>query len=239
MITEKRFAASHHAFWRELLPMGERYIRAVNAGLARFCEPLTGTAAPKFHGVLSELAFLMFVRAVQNGKQMSALTPSEVQEDVSAATSFIERFRKQGRGPLAIPRDTEIREATALAERMADFFQKAADGPLLLQPTFPGCGWLSECQGDVFSSNVLFELKSGTRPFRMLDIKQVLIYCALDFSRNVYDIKDICLVNPRTGSYFSVPINSLCELVAGRSSVDVLGDIVEYASDTAGEYRTG
>jgi hypothetical protein len=61
VITEKRFAASHHAFWHELLPMGEHYVRQCNLKLARFDAPLRSQLSPKLRGVVNELGFRLFV----------------------------------------------------------------------------------------------------------------------------------------------------------------------------------
>jgi hypothetical protein len=239
VITEKRFASSHHAFWRELLPMGEHYIREVNQQLARFEEPLASASMPKFHGIVNELAFRLFIRATTENLPFAQLTDPVISSEISQTVRFIESFRQHGRGPLPPPGQVEIEEALLLVRRLHAFFQKGSDAPLLVQPAFPGCGWLSECQGDVLSSGTLYEIKAGARAFRMLDVKQVLVYCALNFASKRHNIRDVCLLNPREGMYFSETLNRLCELIAGRSAVDVLGEIVEYVSEANGRYGTG
>jgi hypothetical protein len=65
----------------------------------------------------------------------------------------------------------------------------------------------------------------------MIDVRQTLLYCALEFAAKAYDIRDICLVNPREGTYFTESLIHLCDLVAGRSATEVLGEIVEYVSE--------
>jgi hypothetical protein len=181
----------------------------------------------------------LFVRAVRESVHVETLTAPILSTEVSDAVRFIESFRQHGRGHVPIPGEADAQEAIALARRTSTFFQEASKAPLALQPYFPGCGWLSECYGDVLSSNVLYEIKSGARAFRMLDVKQLLVYCALNFSAKSYDILDVCLVNPREGVYFSESLDAICELLSGRSAVEVLGDIVEYVSDPVGEYRAG
>lgn len=239
VITEKRFASSHHAFWRELLPLGEHYIREVNQKLARFEEPLASASLPKYHGVVNELAFRLFIRTATENVSLADLTDTVILTELSHTIRFIEAFRQHGRGSLPSLEKDEIAEALVLVRRLSAFFQRGSDAPLVAQPVFAGCGWLSECQGDVLSSDTLYEIKAGARPFRMLDVKQVLVYCALNFASKCYNIRDVCLLNPREGTYFSETLNRLCELISGRSAVDVLGEIVEYVSEANGRYGTG
>jgi hypothetical protein len=70
----------------------------------------------------------------------------------------------------------------------------------------------------------------------MLDIKQVLVYCALNFSSKSFDIQRVCLFNPREGLYFAESVNDVCQLAGGRSAFDILGELVEYISDSDRAY---
>ncbi len=232
MITEKLFASSHHAFWHDLLPMGEHYIRSVNHDLERFDKPLQARSSPAVRGIVNELAFRLFVKATTDGVPVEEVEASAIAEAVASATAFIKSFRQHGRGPMQVPDDRAIQEAIDLARRTGNFFRQATGAQLLLQPPFQGCGWLSACEGDVLSSYALYEVKAGARLFRMLDVRQVLVYCALNFSAKAYEIRDIGLVNPREGTYFTETLGRLCDLLAGRSSIEVLSEIVEYVSES-------
>ncbi len=219
--------------------MGEHYIRTVNLELARFVAALDSSSDPRFHGIVNELAFRLFVRTSKEGRLLKSLTESEITASVLEAKRFIESFRQHGRGRVPKPGEAEIRESIVLAQRMKTFFDRVSVSPLIFQPIFTGCGWLNECEGDILSSNVLYEIKSGERTFRMLDVKQLLVYCALNFSAKSYDIAEVSLVNPREGTYFSEPLNRLCELLSGQSAMEVLGDIVEYISESTDQYGAG
>jgi hypothetical protein len=159
-----------------------------------------------------------------------------VAEEAARAREFIETFRQHGRGRAPVLGNVETANSRELAERISGFFNQVGATALIVMPHFPGCGWLSECDGDVIGDHVLYELKAGARRFRMLDVKQVLVYCALNFAAKIYDIRHVCLVNPREGLYFSEPLDRLCTLVAGRGAVEVLSDIVEYVSDAGTDY---
>lgn len=239
MITEKRFASSHNGFWRELLPMSEHYIRSTNLSLGRVFRPLDGSSPTSLHGVINELAFRLFSRAKRDSVEVRGLSEAVIAEEQAEAMLFISNFRQHGRKAIRPPGPDEIREATTLALRTESFFQEAVEGPLIVSPTFPGCGWLSQCNGDALADGVLYEIKSGDRLFRALDLKQLLIYCALNYAAKEHQIDAICLVNPREGVHFSESLNTLCEALAGQSAVEVLGEIVEYVSASTDAYAMG
>lgn len=217
--------------------MGEHYIRSVNHDLERFDKPLQARSSPAVRGIVNELAFRLFVKATADGVSIEEIEPPAIAGAVANATAFIKSFRQHGRGPMQVPDKGAIQEALDLARRTGDFFRQATDGQLLLQPPFQGCGWLSACEGDVLSSDTLYEVKAGARLFRMLDVRQTLVYCALNFSAKSHEIREVGLVNPREGTYFTETLSRLCDLLAGRSSIEVLSDIVEYVSESIGTPR--
>ncbi len=91
-------------------------------------------------------------------------------------------------------------DAIAIASRLHVFFEGKAESTII-KPRFPGCGWVNEAEGDVLDRNTLFEVKAGERPFRLADIRQVLCYCALDFSAKTYGINEVSVINPRLGTF--------------------------------------
>ena len=137
-------------------------------------------------------------------------------------------MRQLSRTPVPDPKANEIAEATLLAERHAIFFKRADE--LVLMPTFPGCGWLMECSGDVISGSASYKVKAGQRGFRSLDVRQTLIYCALNFAAKQHDIASVFLVNPRLGVFIEADLEDLCLSLSGAPAVEVLAAIVEYCS---------
>lgn len=240
MITEKRFAELHHAFWTELLPMAEHFVRTTNLGLARYCQALHTATPAHFHGVINELGFRLFTLANERSCSPGSFEKLELEEQLSEAMQFISSFRQHGRGQLDRPGESGVRDSVELAERTLEFFRNAAPGQLLVtRPPFRGCGWVSECEGDVLANRVLYEVKAGDRKFRTIDIKQVLTYCALSFAAKEQTIEQVCLLNPRTGLYLSEPVEALCQGLSGRSAAEVLGEIVEYLSEPGMQYSSG
>lgn len=233
MITEKRFAQSHHGFWHDLMPMGEHYVRNLNLDTERFSTPMGGESPASTRGLVNEVGFRLFVASVESGVRPAELQPEAISAQHDGARSYIEAFRQHGRSKLPPLDDRDIREGVTLACRLHDFF--AGDGVALctLKPAFRGCGWLSECEGDVLRAGALYEVKAGARTFRAVDLRQIMVYCALNFASKQFNIDAIGLANPREGVFFVDSLEGMCEAVAGRSSVEILGEIVEYISEAA------
>ena len=234
MITEKQFALGFSGFWSGLLPMLERHIREVNLQVQRFVPPFASRTVPTSHGLVNELAFRLFVASARSDTPPSDLTPEAVAASIDGATSHIRHMRQLSRTPITDPTSPQLAEAIALAERHLLFFQR--ERTLTVFPAFPGCGWVMECAGDVLSRSTLFEVKAGQRGFRSIDVRQTLVYCALNFAAKTYDISTLCLVNPRTGTFAEEDLEDLCRAISGASAVETLAAIVEYCSESQDQY---
>lgn len=239
MITEKHFALSHAAFWHQLLPTAESYVRECNAEAARFEQPLESSLPPIQRGMINEAAFRLFAAGIRLTLSPAELAGSVLEECIREARDHILRMREAQRVPVQAPEEAGIVEAVTLAGRIDKFFKRASPGTPIVFPPFLGCGWLDACQAEVFAEDVLFEVKGGERGFRSIDLRQILCYCALNFAAKSYDIRSVCLVNPRSGRYVSETLERLCQRTAGRPAVEALGDIVEYISEPTVRYANG
>lgn len=238
MITEKHFALSHSAFWHQLLPLSESYVRECNLEAARFCDELESKVKSSMRGLVNETGFRLFRQAWTSNCSPHELSAMCVLSSVSAASRHISGLRQFHRAPLENLDDAGTTEAKEIADRLLLFFSKASTAPLVVFPAFPGCGWLDQSCGDVLSGAVLFEVKGGARSFRSADIRQLLCYCALNFASKSYDIVEVCLVNPRSGRYVTEAVEAICRRLAGRPAAAVLSDIVAYVSDPPDRYAT-
>ena len=239
MISEKQFALSHSGFWRQLLPLAEEYIRTTNRELGRFSSPLVSSLPSDTRGVVNEIGFRIFVASLKVGNPIETLPQPAVEQSIRDGLRHIRGLREHGRAPVPDPTRDQLDEAVALAKRLDAFFQKSSPGALVPFPIFPGCGWVNECAGDLLGHQTLFEVKAGDRRFRSIDVRQVLVYCALNSAATAYDISRVCLVNPRLGVFFEESLDALCGETAGRPAIDVLNEIVQFASEERDRYATG
>lgn len=236
MISEKQFAISHAAFWHQLFPMAEEYVRIRNQSLNEFLSPLTTVLLPRTRAVVNEIGFRLFVASLQFRRIISSVPSDAIDACVRDGLLHIRFMRENGRKPVLDPGAKEIDEARVLAERLVVFFNRVTKSTLVGFPAFAGCGWVDDCSGDVLAGGTLFEVKAGERLFRSIDLRQILIYAALDFAAKTFGIVNVCLVNPRIGVFWHEPLEHLCQNLAGRHAPEVLGDIVDYMSEPSGRY---
>ncbi len=239
MISEKQFAASHTAFWHQLLPMAEEYVRTRNRSLGRFAPPLVSNLPPETRGVVNEVGFRLFVASLRFNRSVRSVPKRVADSCIQDGLRHIRALREHGRTAVPPPKSEGVHEARVLAQRLVEFFDRATTSTLQPFPRYQGCGWIDSCAGDVFAEGTLFEVKAGERRFRTLDLRQLLIYSALDFAGKTIGVVKVCLVNPRIGLFLHEPLEKLCQDLAGRPATEVLGEIVEYASEPLDRYVAG
>ena len=235
--SETRFSTSHSSFWNALLPMGDAYVRAQNATLERFAPPITSFAPADQRGVINESAFLLFQEAMRCSKRPLSLSADLVEGFIGQALEYVARLRQTARiNPEEIS-DLGKLDAVLIADRLYTFFSDEVSD-VVVRPSFPGCGWVSDAEGDVLSGSTLYEVKAGQRYFRIADLRQILCYCALDFSAKRYGISKVSLINPRAGIVIREDLESFCRKISGTASEEVLGEIISYISEPFSRYQT-
>jgi hypothetical protein len=125
---------------------------------------------------------------------------------------------------------TPTDEAIELAIRLEDFFaaEPSAD-TILIQPPFKGCGIIDSCYGDVLQGDHLFELKMVDRNLRSIDLRQVLVYCALNHNSQQYLIKTVSVLNPRRALEYRFDLNELVLQIANKTPAELFHQITDFA----------
>jgi hypothetical protein len=72
----------------------------------------------------------------------------------------------------------------------------------------------------------LIEIKTVTRPFRALDIRQAVTYSAMLYASN-YAVERITLLNPRRARFVSMSLDEIAAATRGDSRVALMQDLVE------------
>lgn len=239
MIAETTFAKVHSSIWRTLTPTSELFVRRINGELyQREFAPLVTATAPERRAFINAIAFNAFCDRVGAAQKsvFPAARPSLVdKETLGAAVNNArdEVCKMENLLPFEIPDPEahELSDSQAQLVRLESFFYRETIGThLLLRPEFPGCGIIDRCYGDVLASTCLYEIKAGERPFRSIDIRQLLIYCSLNAEAKTYVINEVALFNPRRGVSFKVGIDDLCFEISGRSSAELLWDLSRVVS---------
>jgi hypothetical protein len=204
------------------------YIRRVNMGSARFAPPLV-VRSDGNRGLINEVGFRLYSAALGEGVRPSKLDSASVSAAAADALRFIRRFRAEPREQLVPPTGRDLAEAAKIAERIALFVHTVARGQDVLPwPSFRGCGAVDECDGDLLIGETLCEVKAGDVAFRGRDIRQVLVYGALNWIARTYPIAGFYVVNPRRGTYLRDTFDGLCVQIAGCASLQVFDEITQY-----------
>ncbi|MBU6464921.1 MAG: hypothetical protein KGI99_17250 [Bradyrhizobium sp.] len=192
---------------------------------------------PMRRGFINEVAFAAFCQSASRNESwpLRKLTKSELDEAVASVHSLSIR-REVGGERISSQNFTadelfDIEEQRSRLSRIFSFNRPA--GSLIVEPIFPGCGIVDASKGDLIVSNVLFEVKAGDRLFRSIDIRQLIMYSAMNHISKRFRIEKLGLFNPRVGVSAIISIDDLCDEISGRQSVELFSEIV--AAISSGE----
>lgn len=234
MTSAEEFAETYSAFWRDATPMLERYVRLTNLNVGRFAPQVRSNTTSSRHAIISEAAFInVRNHYIENGKCYEG--------DLTAhglSTASYEARERIGNLPGVNVDDRdltpeEVAEGLAIGGSLCRFLGVRAPQEIVFEPGFRGCGFLDAARGDLLIGRTLFELKTVERPFRSVDIKQLLTYCALNAAAATYEIDAIGVVNPRRGIFFEDDLELISRRSNGLAASDLMHRIVEYVQPEA------
>ena len=207
------------------------YVRRINLELIeRRFAPMPHATIPSRRGFINEIAFEIFSHSVRPAT-------SELSEEsyewlcISKARQMLLGLERTDSSDLADPNDDEMDDAREQLRRLKHFFRDVSRGQSVeMKPSFSGCGIIDSCEGDVYFEGELFEVKAGDRSVRSVDLRQLLVYSALNYAERKRDIISIGLFNPRVGTHFSSNLDEFCSEVSGRPTVELLSQIIQIFS---------
>jgi hypothetical protein len=223
MISENTFAHAFTSFWRSATPTSERFVRRLNVEFhERIYPPLPEKVAPARRGLINEIAFGLFRAGASELPRRTRLDRALFANAVGNARARMALM--EPRSVVDGPTRAEVQDILAQVDRMNSYFGGMA--AIKVDPEFPGCGFLDACVGDVLVAGTLYEVKAGERTFRSVDIRQLLIYAALNRSAGKYTIDSVGVFNPRVGIAFETPLDDLCVEISGTNSIELLSEII-------------
>lgn len=231
MISERVLSRHYLSFWADLLPWSEKFAHLVNLSYERYhLEFESSIYAASERAIVNELAFEWFGWALESDSDLSKISPGGLASLEDKVITKIGRLSSAEWGSLSFS-DAERAEARSIANSIQHYFSSNhPNEAITVSPQFLGCGFLDACYGDAIAGNCLIEIKAGDRNFRSMDVRQVLVYAALNKVSEQYNLDDIILLNPRRGIYYRTTIEALCVESGGHSSDDVLSEIVNFVS---------
>jgi hypothetical protein len=233
MISERTFADRYTSFWHQALPMGEEVVSAINKDLKQEFSPRRLSSDRDVrHDLISEISLRWFAARVVDGR-LSEGRPeaSELERLAAEACAFVGRLQGSPVPELPPPSPAEVLEAEALTEALVRFVHAYGGQDVIVpRPSFAGCGLVSACQGDLLIGQTLYEIKAVARGFHQPDVRQLVIYCVLNFAAPRYDIRRVGLINPRLGTFFRSDLEWLVQNLSGQESADLFYDVLDFLS---------
>lgn len=224
MISAEDLAARHTSFWHATTPLLDGLVRTLNAHPRRYGPRMQSDRWSHRRAFIAEVAFAEFRSERGDRSTRQATLYAEARDRVAVLV---------GREPASLGALTHVerREARLLAERMESFFRRRARGQdVELDPNFRGCGVLSRAVGDVLLGDILYEVKAVGRTFRAIDIRQLLVYSALDYARSPRHVSRVGLYNPLQGMWEEWDLDDLCLAVAGLPANEVFHRVISYVT---------
>ncbi len=230
MISGTEFAKRYTSLWQGLAPTAEVFVRRINSYLyQRIYPPMKTAVHPSRRGLINEVAFALYCLHINEhpgvsqprGASWIASVETNLEAAIAIAINELPRLERTGSLLETGPDDDERRDIIEQVQRMGEFFNRyAKKGGLEASPTFPGCGFVDESKGDVLVSGALCEVKAGDRSFRVIDVRQLLVYLTLNALSRRSEIRSVGLFNPRSGVAFRAPVQDFCK-EAGRPEGDL------------------
>lgn len=222
MIDASSFATHHNAFWSEHTPTSEHFVRRLNLEWSeRWCPPISKPPEKIRAALVSEVSFAKFCQRVVDEKNA---------DEKKASEEAIARLRPLVDDPssLADPMSlAETAESEKILACLRGYFASRKE-KIIVRPIFDGCGYVDSSEGDILSGSSLFEVKTVDRPFRSIDVRQLITYGALNHLSRQYEIEKLAIFNPRRGVYFEMATDEICYEVSGQSR-QVLFDAIIHA----------
>ncbi len=241
MISERTFSRSFHGFWGELLPLlTPSFVHIFNdvyrddLALERYEDNEETSSESVDSAFISEVAFYLAKLANEQ-----ALTVKSACGEVTLLTtatrmaSMTVAAYEGNTNSLATNLGHEERgEVETLAISYDIFFTKRSDkGPRIFNPKIRGAGFIASCEADLAMGNTLYEIKTIKRNIASKDIRQILIYLALQSATGERRWTRAGFFNPRKATVHEFEIDSLVlRMSGGRPAGEVFREIVAFAT---------
>jgi hypothetical protein len=241
MISERTFASSFSGFWAELLPLlTPSFVHMVDAGYREslmdtagaVLDPVPKSPETRDPAVVAEFAFFLARTAFSGGMgveecfgQVALRTRAEADARQVVATyqAGHERFQGGMNG-------AELNEGLALARHYQAFLERRrGTGAVEFSPPIRGAGFLSACRGDLSAGDALFEVKTVERNLASKDIRQLVVYLALQHVTGERRWGRAGFMNPRNAVSYEFGVDDLVtRMSGGRPAPEVFRDLVDF-----------
>jgi hypothetical protein len=237
-MNEREIASGFSGAWAEHFPMlSPTFIIAFNEAFVRpifgrngIVQPVENQDGTSYPDVLAEFAFQLAAIAFDKKVPVRAVAadPSELANANLVAAERVRRFRPNLTLDELRIAESGQNEGARLASAYEEFHSLWPSERATFLPEIRGNGVLSSCFADLSIGKSLFEVKTVSRPFQSKDLRQLLVYLALQSATGERRWEDGGLFNPRRGVYAHFSIDWLVtRLSGGRPTKIVFSEFLQ------------
>ena len=238
MISERTISRGFRSIWMSHFPwLNSSFVASFNRHFSKRITSREGVnmasvqSPPehKLHDLAAELGIQLARRATLEGCAIEEIAQDK--RNLRSAWQDAIRLVNRYEGERIVPTFEHttsiwINDAIELSRNLRAFIE-SQDGKLEFEPTISGRRIIPCCEADLCIGDLLVEVKTVSRRFSSQDLKQVLIYLALDWASGNQRWERACLVNPRRAVYATFGVDWLVEQTSGRSCAEVLGEFLD------------
>jgi len=243
MISERTFARSFTNFWTELLPLlTPNFVHIINNGykvlltnkFGEPIEPIEKNEKVRKPAVIAEFAFYIAQLSILERTEIHDVIKEKIYIEKAEQYAYKEVKRYEGANfDFSLPFiKEEIEEGLDIALNYERFFEvKNGKQNIEFGPKIKGAGFLSECKADISIGNTLYEVKTVDRNIAGKDIRQLIIYLALQNNTGNRRWKYAGFFNPRQSIYHEFNVDEIINRMSGgKSSLEVFQDLIDFVS---------
>jgi len=211
--------------------MSETYRERLTDNVGFPLEPVKQRADTD-RAVIAEFAFYLAKNAIENGITIRAAynDPNlRIKAETTAGTA-VRLYEGAVQYPASQLSDEDLAEGLLIAENYPEFFKEISNlGLPVFNPIIPGAGFLQTCQADIAIGRGLFEVKTVTRNIAGKDIKQLIVYLALQAATGERRWTVGGFFNPRKAEYHRFEVDELiAKISGGRSASEVYHTLIDF-----------
>lgn len=219
MISETTFARGYSSFWMECFPWLNSYVQSINLyRLEKFSAQILDYDKVEHRSINNVMAFLHFRNLVKESN-------FAIEESKEETLHYMQRFPRNNLSTYCFDSNDQ-----KVVYGQIFNLKRLPTRDIIFDPDFPGCGIIDNCRGDILQGNKLIEVKSGIRNIQPADIKQLIVYLALDWisSSTKYNIHQVEIYNPRVGFSWTTDTEDLFRSVTSFTKEEALEQLTKY-----------
>lgn len=240
MISERSFAASFSSFWTELLPMlTPSFVSIVNNGYKKSLKDEYGMPINSVQkhpdiedaSIVSEFAFYLAQISLNKKFNIEEVFSNEKLREQAeySALRIIAQYEGTSKYQRKSLTKAELNEGMILALNYQNFLKDRGKGQRIdFNPTILGAGFLAKCTADLSIGDTLFEIKTVNRNLASKDIRQLIVYLALQSVTGDRRWLKAGFLNPRKAVYHEFFVDDIIYRMSGRSAIEVFQDLITY-----------